>query len=121
MLSLLDADATNNALQVAGAIRGTSSVLVEGYATYNDDTIDFSDVAANLANPLYADAVNFSNAAARLNGALGVPGGITALVRPGIEDRFDRRHGADGRLGDLAAWRFNGQPGVLLRCARAAI
>ena len=110
--TVLDSDAGNDLLQVAGTIRGARAVTVEGYQTYGAAQLN---VNADASNPLFADAQSFMAGAAAVQSALGHGADTTFSVAPGIE--VDSSTGLTLNSDwDLSQWRFgtNGNtPGVL--------
>jgi filamentous hemagglutinin len=121
-LTLTDGDAGNDNLELAGQIVGAGRIGLEAVAVYDDadglvagGVIDAANVAPDLANPLYADAVDFMAAEATILGALALDGDARAQLRPGIEIRTagDLALGPVGDPSqpaavnwDLSGWRF---------------
>ena len=113
LLSVLDADPSNDQVVLAGQISGNRELSIEGYQRYQvaNGTIDATYTGAVASNPVYADASAFMQSADQLAAAL-KNGAAPTVVTPGIE--LDAAQGltlaADW---NLAPWRFNGQPGTL--------
>jgi filamentous hemagglutinin len=131
-LTLTDGDLANDLVRMAGDLRGADLIGLEGYAVYDDGDGLFvdgilraEDVAANLANPLYADAVAFMASELQILDGLGFAGDPRVVLMPGIE----LQTAGDLSLGpttastvpaavnwDLSGWRFGAAgatPGVL--------
>lgn len=126
-LTLADVDSSNDALVLAGTIRGADRTTLEAFRTYTDadgiltpDGVITSQVAAAApGNLLYDEAVDFMSAEAAILAALGRSDDPTFALLPGIEIQT----AGDLSLGrstsivnwNLASWRFGATnaPGVL--------
>ncbi|MEO1034247.1 MAG: filamentous hemagglutinin family protein [Pseudomonadota bacterium] len=120
--SLLDADASNDMIGLAGEILGDAAIIVEGRQTYDvaDGSIDAADTAADMTNPWFADAVNFMSNADALTAALGFADDARFDLLPGVvlQSTGDLTVASDFNLFN---WRFNDvdpatndeRPGVL--------
>jgi filamentous hemagglutinin family protein len=88
-------------------IQGAGSVDLEAFQVYQSATID-----AGLIATIQGDANNFMSGAATLESALGKGTDPRFHLLPGVEIQStgDMTLAADW---DLAAWRFDGEPGVL--------
>ena len=120
--TLLDADPTNNLIDLAGAIVGDAAIVVEGRQHYDvaDGSIDAADTAADPANPWFADATAFMSNADALTAALGFAGDDRFDVLPGLvlETPGDLTVASafnlfDWRFNDLVADVNDERPGVL--------
>jgi len=102
VLTLGDADVTNDRLVLAGTVRGVERTTVEGVKVYDlaDGQIDFTHTEASLANPWFADAAAFAASALDINTALGtrLPGVVRTLA--GIEAR------SEGDINVSSAWNL---------------
>ncbi|HKE95878.1 MAG TPA: hypothetical protein VKB34_16340, partial [Povalibacter sp.] len=109
--TVVDGDASNDALRLAGNLRGAGSIVVEGVQRYELADIDSSAVAAVMGNPLFDDATAFSATAGDVATALRMAGDTRLHVRPGIEiaSSGDLTVSADWNLYD---WRFLSASGV---------
>ena len=121
--TLADADASNDRLVFAGTVTGAQQINLLGYQTYEDSDghLDFTEVAADVANARYADAIRCScRTEPRSVSGLGVAGDSRFHVRPGVA--VTTAAGQDLTLDadwDLLAWRFGAEPGELtLRSGR---
>jgi filamentous hemagglutinin family protein len=112
--TVLNADASDDQIKLAGDWAQTTSVVLEGYRTYDiaDGVIDASDVAASAGNSVYAEAASFASQAGAIGAALSNASMPQLEVRPGVEFRSagSLELAADW---DLSQWHFAGQPGVL--------
>lgn len=113
--SLLDADATNDAVRLAATISGARRVTLEGLEHIDRSasaSLGLADVLGDATNPLYASAAAFMQDAATYRTALGLSGDQTFSIVPGIEivSTGDLTLSSDW---DLASWRFGGEAGVL--------
>ncbi len=119
LLALLDADVGNDGLVLAGDWSHAGAVTVEGFRAYDAVTgsIGAAEVAADMANPYYADAATFAGQAAAIAAALGSGTNAPVGVVAGVEIRSAGDLSLDTAWA-LSQWRFAGQPGVLtLRAA----
>ncbi|MEQ1729869.1 MAG: filamentous hemagglutinin family protein, partial [Vicinamibacterales bacterium] len=119
LLTLLDADAGNDGVALAGDWTHAGPVAVEGFRTYDAATgsIGAGDVVADLANPYYADAATFAGQASAIAAVLesGTHGDVDVVA--GVEIRSSGDLSLDAAW-DLSQWHFADQPGVLtLRAA----
>ncbi len=100
--TMLDADAGNDRLDLAGTISGADSVTLEGYAAYGTTALNLNPVASN---PLYTEADAFASSGAALLQALGRADDARYLVTPGIELDSTGTFTLASAW-DLGAWRF---------------
>lgn len=109
VLSVIDAEDSNDQLRLAARILGAAQKLLEAHAVYTEADGDISTAQVATTSTWYTQANSFVTSAA---GATAAAGDAEFVVRPGIEIRSpgDLRLSADWSLN---AWRFNGQPGVL--------
>lgn len=123
-LTLLDGDAGNDRLALAGAITGARRVDLEAYQSYveSDGVLDAAGVST-AGNVRYDEAAAFiADSGAALRTALGANAAPESFhLLAGIEIATDASN-PDLRLTsdwDLSQWRFGGEAGVLtLRAAR---
>ena len=90
LATLLDADAQNDLVRLGGSVQGAAVVEAEGFAAYADEdgSISASEVAADMGNVRFADAMNFMQDAAALADVLRAGRGLNVEVVPGIEITF---------------------------------
>ena len=118
--SLLDADASNDAIRLAATISGARRVTLEGFERVDRSSnglLSAADLLADGSNPLHASAQAFMQNAAAYRSALGLADDQTVSIVPGIEivSNGSLTLGADW---DLSTWRFGDAAGVLtLRAA----
>lgn len=120
--TLLDADAANDALQIAGTLSGARRIDVEGFKVYTDadGLLTAPEVAANTSNVRFREAQDFMARAADLRTALGRAEDPSFHVLPGVEivSAGNLQLNADW---NLSLWRFGPEllePGILtLRAA----
>ncbi|MBB6091234.1 filamentous hemagglutinin family protein [Povalibacter uvarum] len=117
--TLLDGDATNNALVLAGDLTRLNGVTLEGYAAYTDldGAITADEIAATPGTAMYDDALAFTSLSAQMVQGLGSVRAPTPQIMAGIEinSTGDLELQSDWSLND---WRFNSLPGFLtLRAA----
>ncbi len=111
LLALLDADATNDRISLAGEW-AANRVSIEGFRAYSeaDGILTTADVATSSA--YFTDASAFAAQAGALTPLLSQAGVADTEVLAGVEIRST----GDLTLGnswDLSEWRFNGDPGLL--------
>ncbi len=111
------------AVAMNGVVSGASRTTLEGYSTYQNGTgvVSPADIAADPANPLYADAANFMASAAAIATSLGQASNPSFRIVPGVEIDASTQSNGTGTLAlnsswNLYNWRFgpNGDvPGIL--------
>lgn len=119
LLTVVDGDASNDAVRLGGDWSRTASVSVEGFAHYidADGILDANEVAAIAGNPIYDAAAAF---AARSDA---VAAALSNATMPGLDvlTGVEIRSGAsDGSLTldadwNMAAWRFADANGALTK------
>jgi len=117
-LTLTDADAGNNQLQLAGEITGARRIDAEAYARYveTDGELDGFDTST-AGNPRFDEAAAFVDTHGNGIRTALLPASLRGSLHllPGVEIVTDELT-PDLRLSstwDLSQWRFNGEAGVL--------
>lgn len=113
-----------------GSITGSSSTVLEAYATYlnTTGTISATDETADSSNPIYAAAANLMANSAAITAALGQSGNAGFVLEPGVEIDATAASNGTGTLAldtpwNLYDWRFGASnvPGVLTLRAQNGI
>lgn len=125
VLSLTNGDATDDALALAGTIRGAERTTLEAFKVYDDASgiftvpgvITAAMTRAQTGNVLYDDAVDFMTSESAILAALGRTGDTSFRLQAGIELQTagDLTFQTAGTAWNLATWRFGAAsaPGVL--------
>src|SRR5262249_12517977 len=87
VLSLLDADPTNDALAIGNGIVGYRALTVEGVESYTetDGVITANQIAANATSVWYQDAATFMTNETAVAAALGRSSDTLFRLTPGID------------------------------------
>jgi filamentous hemagglutinin len=118
-MTVLDGDASNDLLQLAGTVSGAKSISLEGFKVYEDadGSLPGTELEASATNLRFGEAQAFMDNASAITRALGRDSDAGFRVLPGVEIRSIGNLTLAGDW-DLSPWRFNGVPGVLtLRAA----
>lgn len=125
VLSLTNGDSSDDALVLAGTIRGAERTRLEAFRVYDDASGVFTTpgvittlmTQAQAGNVLYNDAVNFMASEGAILAALGRTGDASFSLLAGIELQTagDLSFQTAGTAWNLAPWRFGSAsaPGVL--------
>ncbi len=117
LLTVIDADASNDAVRLGGDWSRAGGVSVEGFNDVYvdaDGSLDFNDVSSTAGNPIYDTAAAFAAQSDAIAAALSNPTLNGLEVLTGIEIRSDGNLSLDTDW-NMAAWRFADSDGALTK------